>query len=340
MRRGTWDVGRDGFMPSCPTSHVSRPIGKSGEVLQQPLVENMTKMEKNRKKWPISWTKCHIMAILFLTFSGNLCLGQANDLKVMPPDSDVKSGESLELREAKVARESAENRVLELELEKKRLSADYARLRSQYADLYIKTYKAINRLRELELSAANLIQSGDGTPKAAQNSNSNDSIEGTGHEVLEALELILAKQVELQDALREFSACLGATMDILQPSEAIKAELDKRLEKLKAAVENSARPLTISGKRDGGALRSCNILSIDEEHGLVLIDKGTIAGMQPGRKLKLPGRDGNPEARLVVVDARAEISAAVMLEGELNALRPGNILQPESGVMTRTEIRK
>ena len=254
-------------------------------------------------------------------------------MNVRPPDGDVKSGESLELREAKVARESAENRVLELELEKKRLSADYARLRSQYADLYIKTYKAINRLRELELSAANLIQSGDGTPKTAQSGNPTDSIDGTGLEVLEALELILAKQVELQDALREFTSCLSATMDILQPSEAIKAELDKRLEK-------SARPLTISGKKDGGALRSCNILSIDEEHGLVLIDKGTMAGMQTGRKLKLPGRDGTPEARLVVVDARAEISAAVMLEGELSLLRPGNILQPESGVMTRTEIRK
>ena len=281
------------------------------------------------------------MAILwFLTFSGNLCLGQASGLAVTPPDSGVKSGESLELREAKVARESAENRVLELELEKKRLSADYTRLRSQYAELYIKTYKAINRLRELEISAANLIQSGDGTPKTAQSGNPTDSIDGTGLEVLEALELILAKQVELQDALREFTSCLSATMDILQPSEAIKAELDKRLEKLKTAVENSARPLTISGKKDGGALRSCNILSIDEEHGLVLIDKGTMAGMQTGRKLKLPGRDGTPEARLVVVDARAEISAAVMLEGELSLLRPGNILQPESGVMTRTEIRK
>ena len=300
----------------------------------------MTKLEKNRKKWPNSWTKCYIMAILFLTFSGNLCLGQASDLKVRPPDSDVKSGESLELREAKVARESAENRVLELELEKKRLSADYAKLRSQYADLYIKTYKAINRLRELELSAANLIQSGESTSKTAQSRNSKDRIDETGHEVLEALELVLAKQVELQDALREFSACFAATMDILQPSEAIKAELDKRLEKLKTAVENSAKPLTISAKRDGGALRSCNVLSIDEEHGIVFIDKGTLAGMQLGRKLKLPGRDGTPEARLVVVDARAEISAAVMLEGELAMLRPGNILQPESGVVTRTEIRK
>lgn len=300
----------------------------------------MTKMEKNRKKWPIRWTELALAAILLVLFSGNLCLGQASDLKVRPPGSDVKSGESLELREAKVARESAENRVLELELEKKRLSADYAKLRSQYAELYIKTYKAINRLKELELSAANLIQSGDGTPKTAQNGNSKDSIDGTNHEVLEALELVLSKQVELQDALREFSACLAATMDILQPSEAIKAELDKRLEKLKAAVENSARPLTLSARKDGSTLRLCNVLSIDEEHGIVLIDKGTLAGMQVGRKLKLPGRDGTPDARLVVVDARAEISAAVLLEGELRALRPGSILQPESGVATRTEVRK
>ncbi len=278
--------------------------------------------------------------LLVLTFSGNLCLGQANDLNVRPPDGDVKSGESLELREAKVARESAENRVLELELEKKKLSADYTKLRSQYADLYIKTYKAVKRLRELELQAANLIQSGEGTPKSATSGKNTDDIDGTGHEVLEALELILARQVELQDALREFTSCLTATMDIVQPSEAVKAELDKKLDKLKAAVDNSTRPLTISSKKDGSALASCSILSIDEEHGLVLIDKGTLTGMQPGRRLKLAARDGTPEARLVVVDARAEISAAVMLEGELGILGAGNILQPESEAATRMETKK
>jgi len=304
------------------------------------VVEIMTKMEKNRKIWPISWTEFLIGTILIVLFSGNLCLGQADDLTVEPPKDDVKSGESLELREAKVARESAENRVLELELEKKKLSAEYAKLRSQYADLYIKTYKAVKRLRELELRAANLIQSGDGALNAAQTDKSTEDADGTGNEVLEALELILSRQVELQDTLREFTACLNATMDIVQPSEAVKAELDKRLEKLRAAVENSTRPLTISSRKDGGTIRSCNILSIDEEHGLVIIDKGTIAGMKPGRKLKLEARDGTSEARLVVVDARAEISAAVMLEGELSSLRPGNILQPESGTATRTEVRK
>ena len=301
----------------------------------------MTKMEKNRKKWPDNWTDyCLATILLVLTFSGNLCLGQANDLNVRPPDGDVKSGESFELREAKVARESAENRVLELELEKKKLSADYTKLRSQYADLYIKTYKAVKRLRELELQAANLIQTGEGTPKSTTSGNPTDDIDGTGHEVLEALELILARQVELQDALKEFTSCLNATMDIVQPSEAVKAELDKKLDKLKLAVDNSTRPLSISSKKDGGASVSCSILSIDEEHGLVLIDKGTLTGMQPGRRLKLAARDGTPEARLVVVDSRAEISAAVMLEGELGILGAGNILQPESEAATRMETGK
>ena len=123
------------------------------------------------------WTKyIYCVILMALTFPGNLCLGQNN------PDSDVKSNESLELREAKVARESAERRVLGLELELESLRKEHDKLRSKYVELYLNSQKVMEDLLNLELRAANLLQSKD--DGKATNLNS---------EALQALELVLGR---------------------------------------------------------------------------------------------------------------------------------------------------
>ena len=260
------------------------------------------------------WTKyIYCVILMALTFPGNLCLGQNN------PDSDVKSNESLELREAKVARESAERRVLGLELELESLRKEHDKLRSKYVELYLNSQKVMEDLLNLELRAANLLQSKD--DGKATNLNS---------EALQALELVLGRQVELQDAFLDFQEYLNATLEVLQPSQAVKDGLVKRNERLSEAIANSLKPLSVVARKESQSLSAnCTILKVDEELEIVILDRGTLSGVRPGKKWRLPGKDGRNEARLVTVDARPEISAASVIEGNFKALQSGLILQPD-----------
>lgn len=261
------------------------------------------------KKRLNDWTKVILCFILSeLIFPGYLCLGQTG------PVGDVKSGESLELREAKVARESAEKQVLDLELEIDKLRRDYTKLRSKYAELYMETYKAVKNLRSLELTAANLVQKEDGKDSGRD-------------EAIEAMELVLSRQIELQNALKSYQDYLSAAMDVLQPSEAVKSELDKRGKNLADAVDNCMKPLTSLVLKGGtGEHNSCSVVSINEELELVILDKGTLHGIKTGSKWKLMGLEGETLAKLQTVDARPEISAAVVMEGTLGVIRTGSVL--------------
>ncbi len=260
------------------------------------------------------WTKVLLPCILSsLIFPGYLCLGQEG------PETDVKSGESLELREAKVARESAEKRVLDLELELEKLRRDYTTLRSKYAELYVDTYKAVRSMRDLEMNAARLVQNRDGKSR-----------DDGRDEVLEALELVLSRQLELQNALRSFQEYLSAAMDVLRPSEAVKEELDKRGGALREAVENSMKPLSALALRtSGNGPGTCSVVSVNDERQLFIIDRGTLSGVRPGRKWRLVGKNGEVEAVLLTVDARPEISALIVTEGSYSSVRTGSVLSAE-----------
>ena len=260
------------------------------------------------------WTKHITWAILLsLAFPGNLCLGQNN------PDSDVKSGESLALREAKVARESAERRVLGLELELESLRKEHDKLRSRYVELYLTSQKVTEELLNLELRAANLLQSKDGEKASSLN-----------NDALQALELVLRRQVELQDAFTSLQEYLNAIMDMLQPSQAVKEGLEKKSARLSEAIADSIKPLSVVAGREKQALTpNGTILKVDEELEIVILDKGSLTGIRPGKRWRLPGKDGKDEAKLVTVDARPEISAATVVEGSFSALRVGGILLPD-----------
>ena len=229
------------------------------------------------------WTKfIYSVILLTLTFPGNLCLGQNN------PDSDVKSNESIELREAKVARESAERRALGLELELESLRKEHDKLRSKYVELYLNSQKVTEELLDLELRAANLLQSKGSEKDASLNS-----------EALQALELVLSRQVELQDVFLDFQDYLKAMLEVLQPSEAVKDGLLKRNKRLADVIADSMKPLSVAAKRDSqGLSANTAILKVDEELEIVILDKGTLSGVRPGKRWRLPGKEGRNEASM------------------------------------------
>lgn len=264
----------------------------------------------------MNWTKFVLGSILCAhSFLGNNSFSQEH-----VTGGQKKTAEALALDEAKVARESAEKRALELELELDRLRKDYDKLRSRYAELYLDSHAAVEKLRDMELRAAHLLQ------------NKASAVSATGEtEAMEALSITLGRQVAVKDALLEYEKYMSTLMDVLQPSAAVKSELESKVSDLKKAVEASLKPLSIVARRGSGGLDAgtCGILALREELQLVIIDRGLLSGVRPGKRWHLTGAGGKVVARLQTVDSRPDISAAVLTDGGMDQLSVGGILSSD-----------
>lgn len=229
-------------------------------------------------------------------------------------------GDAVALREAKEARELAEKRILDLELELGKAKKELEKIRSRYADFYLESHAVVDRMRQLELQASHLIRRKedlDGDALAAQ--------------ALEALNLAGRRQLEVEDAVHSFEQYLNSVLDVLQPSDALRRELSERIKALHRAVENSLKPLSIVARRGGGGpgKQGCGVLAVNEELQLVVLDCGFLAGLKTGSVWRLMSGDSTVTARLRVVEVRPEISAAVVIQGDMASLTPGCQLSAE-----------
>ncbi len=275
------------------------------------------KSEKNMKSHETHWKKRMRWIILSLSISLiSLCL-----TCTLYADDRPNVSDQMALQEAKVARESAESRAVALELELERLRKDYDELRSRYAELYLRGHATLDRMRELELQAANLVQ----------NKGAGDA-RGTSQQALEALNLTLDRQLNVQRSLDDFEKFMSTLMDTLRPSDALRRELEQRISALHGAVEQSLKPLSIVARRgsSGGSPNSgATVVAIHADMQIVILDRGLLAGIRPGRKWHLALADGTVAARLQTVDCRQEFSAAVVLSGDLEQFSIGNVVLPE-----------
>ena len=229
-------------------------------------------------------------------------------------------GDAVALQEAREARESAEQRIIDLELELAKAKQELEKIRSRYADFYLESHAVVERMRQLELQASHLLRRKedlDGDTLAAQ--------------ALEALNLAGKRQLEVEDAVRDFEQYLASVLDVLQPSEALRREWSERTMALKRVVENSLKPLSIVARRGGGGpgRQGCGVLAVNEELQLVVLDRGFLAGLKTGGVWRLMSADDTVTARLRVVEVRPEISAAVVIQGELDRVTPGSQLSAE-----------
>ena len=223
------------------------------------------------------------------------------------------------LEEMKVAREAAERRAIQLEAEVSRLKKDLDRIRSSYANLYLESHSSIERLRRMELRAAQMLRQKEG-----------GELEKVSEEALEALEQVGRRQLAVERTLSEFEQALATMLDVLRPSDAMRQELSSRLQALRGAVEESLKPMSVVAGRGAvsTAGRECGVVAINEELEVVLLDRGSRSGMRPGAKYCLK-RGETVVARFQVIDVRGELSAAVLLEGALREVAVGSMVQPE-----------
>ncbi len=248
--------------------------------------------------------KTRVVCILcaLITFLTSECLSQQGDMSMI-------------VKEAREARESAEKRSLELELELRKMRGELDALRSRYAALYVESHQALRNIREMEVNAAHLIQ----------RKQSGDSEKA---DVLEALDLMVRRQLEVRQTLLEFEKCLSSLMEVMQPSEAVKSELDGRLGKLKKAVDDSLKPVSQVFTPVKGAVEA-QVIAVDRKEEAVTLDKGTLHGVRPGNVWRLLDREGVVIAKVQTIACRSDFCTAVLLQGKMGALVEGSVLSPE-----------
>jgi hypothetical protein len=261
------------------------------------------------KNTPSRWTRVTVLAIVFA-----LC--------VCAPPSTAAEGpapaaaEPVQVQELRLAREAAEKRCAELDAALAKAQQELEQLRSRYAELYLRSQERNRQLEALELQAAHLLVDrqalAGGDPAAG---------------ALHALDDVRQAQVELLNLARAFQVYLGSVLEVLEPSEALRREITTRAAELVASAERAFKPLSKvagRGSRDLGA-RSCRVLAVNDDLQVVVFDSGEDAGIRRGTHWKVV-KDGTVKAELLIIEVRADISAAVVTSGRLGDSGPGTVV--------------
>lgn len=280
----------------------------------------MSKYVKNNQKcqkkscnyW--HFTKTGVIVTIFVLLIAEVCTSdEASDIA---------------LQEARLGRETAEKRMVELEIELEQSKKALEQIRSRYASLYLEGHGLVRSLRQTELQIANLWHT--------RNSNSMGDL---AERLIEVLDKAANRQLAVAQTLERYEKSLNTLLDVLQPGQALRQELADRLEELKMAVEKSIQPLIhvsdfryATGENGGraDARKGCRVTAEDAELLVVLLDAGSLAGVQPGSIWKLVA-EGKVVATFQVVDVRSAVSAAVLVSGNLADVPVGSILLPVEG---------
>ncbi len=271
----------------------------------------MDDMEKKSHKLSLfEWKNFKVCIIVMLLFSLTMVYSAVEDEAVKP---------EILLQEAQVVREANQRHVLDLEVELARTRKELDEARARYADLYLDSRDVVERLRGLEMQAAHLLQQ-----------RSDEEYTSLLAQVLEALQTVRDRQIEVEQALKDFEMQIGTLLDVLQPSDAMRREVQERLDTLRGAVERSLNPLSIvarrGSERDSG--KSCRVLAVKDELRVVVLDGGSLDGVRPGSGWHA-SKDGEVIVRLKVLEVRPDISAALVTEGAFGTVVPGMKVEPD-----------
>ncbi len=261
------------------------------------------------KKTLSGWTWQILSAILW-TSCFCACTVNAAD------GAATAAAEPVQVQELRLAREAAEKRCVEQEQALSKARQELEQLRSRYAELFLNSQERNRQMEALELQAAHLLV--DRQALAGGD---------TGAAALHALDDVRQAQVELLKLVRAFSVYLNSALDVLEPSDVMRREIATRTAELVAGAERAFKPLsTVAGRgsRDLVA-RSCRVLAVNDDLQVVVFDSGQDAGIRRGTHWKVV-KDGTVKAQLLVIEVRADISAAVVTAGRLGDSGPGTVV--------------
>ncbi|MBN2451987.1 MAG: hypothetical protein JXR77_16490 [Lentisphaeria bacterium] len=149
----------------------------------------------------------------------------------------------------------------------------------------------------------------------------------TAAEAYRALEEVRETQAELADRARSFQTYLVSALDILEPSDAMRREITTRCAGLVELAERVVQPLSrVAGRgRRDLETHSCRVLAVNDDLQVVVLDSGYAVGVRRGTQWQIV-RDDAVVARLRVIEVRADISAAVVVDGRLRNIGIGSVV--------------
>jgi hypothetical protein len=219
------------------------------------------------------------------------------------------------LREARLAIEVAENRYLEANAELLSTRKELERVRTRLAESQVALARLSEEITALRLQAANLLVNPEDTQAAgalAQASREFEEVHGLAQDLYRQL---LDYQRGVEAALELQAAPPDSPMrQLLSGRLAIALKKVQEIDRL-----SGGGPSKLAGNRD-----ECRILSLNEALGVVVLDQGREQGAKPGAQWIGGGTE--PEIRLQIVEVRAGLSAATLLNGRWQDLRPGMTL--------------
>jgi len=250
---------------------------------------------KNIKKSKKKWSKIVLGIILLnLSFTGSFCSGEEQP--------QILKQKCLEL---KLLNESLQKENAQLKQEKGMLRKELDVNRSLYADLIIQTTKKIDELQKIELQASHLVDGRDET----------DSLK----ELSEVLVFVRSKMLELEKELKACEQSWKAVLDVMQPSDVLRHEVEDRIVSLRRVFESSLKPLSLVVARRGNGDSEepgCKVVELDLPKQILFVDKGTLQGLMPGMRLYAKLAD-NERIEIQIVDCRPDISAAIVVSGSI-----------------------
>jgi hypothetical protein len=211
-------------------------------------------------------------------------------------------------------------RSAKLVQENARLKKELEALRSRYADLYLRSRQQRLEQQDLELRVAHLLAN-------QSELHSGEALAGA----VRALKEAVSTQRKLQTAVQEFGIYLNSVLEVLQPSNTLKGQIDNRYKAVRNAAEAVMTPLSFEVARRGSdnpANRACRVLTVNDDLHVVVLDAGTNAGIRPGAKWHVL-TDGHRTADLKILETRPNISAAMIVSGDLKNVGPGSVVAPE-----------
>ena len=171
----------------------------------------------------------------------------------------------LELQEARVARSALEREKIQLTQELAAARDELDQIRSLYADSLIRQNQNLEKLKALELAAAHLLQ------------DSNDP--GQEKKFAEAIETMASMKRRILEVEKEFAVfekSMAAALDGMQPSDAMRREVESRIVSLRRVIESSLNPLSlVAGRGSGDSVGPGSVvLSVDKETQSIILNKG------------------------------------------------------------------
>ena len=266
-----------------------------------------------RKIFALGWqTLCWLAILEILRLSPSTCLSA----EAVSPQAPLE--QKVEVQEAQMARRAAEQKCAELAAALSTTEQEIEGLRRRYADLYLESRRQQQELEYLDLRMAGLLADREDIASGRALSRA-----------LSALQDVQGEQHALADKVREFGAYLSSVLDILQPSEVLRREVTERYGALAKAVERSVQPLpSVAGRGDGVPKRQeCRVLAVSDDLQVVVLDRGFKDGVREGTRWHVVN-GSEVLAKLRVIEVRASVSAALVVEGRFKAIGVGALANP------------